>query len=311
MRILRFIPLAALLISASSCSMFKRSYQAVAHGTQATWKAVAGAGSAVVGGTAKLGQKTVNAAGNLVGGKIGDQPTLAEMTVSFGGKRGAILIALDEQAAPRHAENFRKLVKDNYYSKQLVHRAVSGYLIQTGDPRSRHNDAKPVWGLGGPGYTVPAEIGLRHVRGSVGMARLGDRLNPTRQSNGSQFYICLSNLKDLDGQYTVFAHVVAGLEVADAISNLSTDENDVPETPVVVESVRMVAGPPPAVTTPPKPASKPAPMPPPVPAPPAPAARMTKGTPPPAAAPAPALQPEAAAPPVKKGFFRRMLNGVW
>lgn len=286
MRILRLLPVAALLVAASSCSTIKK-------GSQATWDAVSGAGAVVARGTSK----TARTAGNLVQGKIREEPTVAEINLAYEGKRGTVVIALDEKAAPQHADNFRKLVKDGYYNKLLVHRAVGDHLIQAGDPRTRNKDARAVWGLGGPGHTVPAEIGLRHVRGSVGMARLGNRLNPTRQSNGSQFYICLRKLSELDGEYTVFAHVVGGIDVADAISYLPTDENDVPESPAVVESIRMVSGAAPVVKAPP-PAAKPAPV---IPSETAELAPAGKVPPPPPAAP----------PARKKGWFGRTLDRIW
>ena len=295
MRLLRILPVAALLLAAPSCTFLKNSGRAVVRGSQATWNAVAGAGSSVVEGTASLGKKTARAAGSLIPGHAEDDAGLVELTLSWSGRRGIILIAPDDEAAPQHARNFRKLAKENYYKNILVHRSVANYLIQSGDPRTRNKDARPIWGLGGPGYTLPSEIKLRHHRGSVAMARLGDRLNPTRQSNGSQFYICLKDLKDLDGQYTVFGHVVAGLEVADAISNLATDENDIPETEVRIEGSRLVLDQAPVVAATPTPAPAPAP-----------AAKPGKGkTPPPPVAPAPPP------PAKKKGWFGRLMNRIW
>jgi cyclophilin family peptidyl-prolyl cis-trans isomerase len=57
------------------------------------------------------------------------------------------------------------------------------------------------------------------------MARLPDKVNPTRQSNGSQFYVCLQPIPSLDGQDTVFGEVVSGLAALDEISHLPTDSN--------------------------------------------------------------------------------------
>ncbi len=74
-------------------------------------------------------------------------------------------------------------------------------LVQTGDPRSRWGEADKS-GTGGPGYTVPPEIKLNNVRGSVAMARLPDKINPSKLSNGSQFFASLTALPKIDGQYT-------------------------------------------------------------------------------------------------------------
>jgi cyclophilin family peptidyl-prolyl cis-trans isomerase len=296
---------AALALLGPSCTTLKKGYEGVAKGTRATWNAVAGAGSAVVAGTGKVGRGTADLAGKALRGQFRDDPDHVEIEFAWSGKRAIVLVALDEEAAPQHVENFRKLAKDGFYQGLRVHRALPGYLVQTGDPRSRNESAKPVWGLGGPGYTIPAEIGLPHRRGSIGMARLGSRLNPTRQSNGSQFYICLRDLPELDGEYTVFGRVVAGLEQLDPVSKLETDENDVPLVSVTVESTRLVANPrapaaaapdanPPAAA-PAKPAAAPAP--------PAAAKPAVK----PAVAPAAPAEPEAKRP----GWLRRTLGRIW
>src|SRR6266542_6207389 len=129
---------------------------------------------------------------------------------------GDIAIALDPKAAPKTVANFRKLVANGFYDSLTFHRVVPGFVIQGGDPNSR--DENPFNdGEGGPGYTVPAEIGLRHVKGAVAMARRPDAVNPERASNGSQFYIALTALPRLDGAYTVFGHVVAGWDAVERI----------------------------------------------------------------------------------------------
>jgi len=81
-----------------------------------------------------------------------------------------------------------------------------------------------VWGQGGPGYNLKAEFNSRsHLRGIVSMAR-----SPDPDSAGSQFFIVTSDSTFLDRQYTVFAEVVEGLEIADKIVNLPRDGNDCP-----------------------------------------------------------------------------------
>jgi peptidyl-prolyl cis-trans isomerase B (cyclophilin B) len=92
---------------------------------------------------------------------------------------------------PKHKANFIKLAKEKYYDSLLFHRVIQGFMIQGGDPDSR--DAKPgqALGRGGPGYTIPAEINTRrfHEKGALSAARLGDQVNPKKESSGSQFYI--------------------------------------------------------------------------------------------------------------------------
>lgn len=152
-------------------------------------------------------------------------------------KYGEIEIELDDQAAPKHAENFLKLVERRFYIGTTFHRVIPGNLIQGGDPNSKDAD-RGNDGLGGPGYNLDAEIKLPHKRGSVGAARLSDQVNPKRESSGSQFYICLNDMPQLDrGGYTVFGRVIRGMDVAEKIANVKRDARDNPIRPVVIEQV--------------------------------------------------------------------------
>ncbi len=146
-----------------------------------------------------------------------------------------------EGDAPKHAENFKKLVQKGFYKGLSVHRVLPGTLIQLGDPLSRGAE-KADLGTGGPGYTIPAEIRRKHTRGAVGMGRLPDAVNPARLSNGSQFYVALKPLAELDGVQTVFARVFEGLEVLDGIGGAATDTNDSPVQRVVVKRAVVVSG---------------------------------------------------------------------
>lgn len=133
-------------------------------------------------------------------------------------------IAFYDADAPQSTANFKKLVQDGFYRKTTIHRVFPNYLVQGGDPLSKKKD-RTVIGTGGPGYTLRAEIRRKHLRGSVAMGRLPDNVNPTRLSNGSQFYVCLQPIPSQDGQDTVFGQVIAGLEALDEISRLPADSN--------------------------------------------------------------------------------------
>ncbi len=142
---------------------------------------------------------------------------------------GRIVIELDDFAAPRTCKNFRQLINDGFYNNTVFHRVIPNFIIQGGDPKSKSSAInRDNYGLGGPGYTIPAEISLKHDRGAVAMARLPDAVNPARESNGSQFYICLAACPSLDDQYTVFGHVIKGLDVAQKISDQARDRRDNP-----------------------------------------------------------------------------------
>jgi len=154
-----------------------------------------------------------------------------------------IVIALDANAAPQTVANFEKLIHNKFYKGLTVHRVIPHMLVQMGDPLSRYTDRARV-GTGGPGYTLPPEIHLKHTAGAVAMARLSDALNPARRSSGSQFYICLAPMPNLDGQYTVFGHVTEGKDVLDALSTQPADTNNNPSPSIVIDSAWVGATPP-------------------------------------------------------------------
>jgi len=140
---------------------------------------------------------------------------------------GNIVIQLNDVAAPRTCGNFRKLVSNGFYNHTVFHRVIPHFMIQGGDPNSRGDDRR-TYGLGDPGYTLPAEIQLNNVAGAVAMARLPDSINPQHASNGSQFYICAADCPSLDGKYTVFGKVISGMDTVNKIASAPRDKQDDP-----------------------------------------------------------------------------------
>lgn len=187
---------------------------------------------------------------------------------------GDIRLVLDGRT-PRHRDNFLKLAREGFFDSLLFHRVIEGFMIQGGDPLSRHAPAGQLLGEGDAGYTLPAEIlypTLAHTRGALAAAREGDEANPRRESSSSQFYIVWGRTMEdaqldrvqeyisaathgaavipdslralyrtvggtphLDGQYTVFGRVTKGLEVVEAIQRAATDEMDRP-----IEEIRIL-----------------------------------------------------------------------
>ena len=98
-----------------------------------------------------------------------------------------------------------------------------------------------MYGTGGPGYTIPAEIlpNHTHKKGALAAARRGDQANPAKESSGSQFYIVqdAESCKHLDGEYTIFGEVVDGLNVVDKIAAERTDFRDRPLRKVEIISI--------------------------------------------------------------------------
>ncbi|MCU0442601.1 MAG: peptidylprolyl isomerase [Bacteroidia bacterium] len=114
-------------------------------------------------------------------------PPTPETHVLIKTRFGNIIVKLYNET-PIHRENFIKLVKQGYYDSLLFHRVIPNFMIQGGDPLSKNAKQGTVLGNGDPGYTLPAEFTSRgyHKRGALGAARND---NPTKASNGSQFYI--------------------------------------------------------------------------------------------------------------------------
>ena len=148
--------------------------------------------------------------------------------------RGDIDVALYTDRAPKHCENFLKLVGEGYYDGIKFHRVVPGFMIQAGCPNTKDASKEAAsWGTGGPGYKVDREeSGLRHFEGFLAAAKQGG----DTQSSGSQFYITVADANQLDKDYVVFGKVLAGMEVAHTIEKLKIAEGtmDRPEAPAVI-----------------------------------------------------------------------------
>jgi len=149
---------------------------------------------------------------------------------------GDIKIRLYSDAAPRHVENLLNLVKIAFYDGTTFHRVVPGFIIQGGDPLSKHPD-RLLHGTGGPGYFLSPETSdYPHKRGALSMAKMPRESNSTRDfnDNGSQFFICVDDNSGLDRRYSVFGEVFRGIEVVDKIVSVPRDERDNPLQPIII-----------------------------------------------------------------------------
>ncbi len=147
---------------------------------------------------------------------------------------GTIKIEFFDQddAAPKHVENFKKLARDGFYDGTAFHRVIPGFMIQGGDPNSKDDDRSND-GTGGPGYTIDAEFSsIKHERGILSMARSSDP-----NSAGSQFFICVADAAFLDGKYSVFGKVIEGMDVVDKIVSAPRDQRDNPDKRIVMQKV--------------------------------------------------------------------------
>ncbi len=195
-----------------------------------------------------------------------------QVMVKIETNKGTMTVKLYNET-PKHRDNFIKLVKEGYYDSLLFHRVIKDFMIQGGDPDSRHAEAGKMLGNGGPDYTIPAEFDTRlyHKKGALAAARLSDQVNPSKASSGSQFYIVqgkaytdeqmdmisrqtglqftaqqrnvyrtIGGTPFLDMNYTVFGEVVEGLSVIDKIAAVQTGRFDRPTEDVVILSMTVI-----------------------------------------------------------------------
>jgi peptidyl-prolyl cis-trans isomerase B (cyclophilin B) len=141
---------------------------------------------------------------------------------------GTIKLKFFPEAAPIHVQNFIHLANKGFFNGLTFHRIIDGFVIQGGCPKGD--------GTGGPGYRIKAEFNnIKHQLGVLSMAR-----SQEPDSAGSQFFICLGDLPNLDGKYTVFGTTIEGIDVVKAIGKVATDANDKPLKPVIIKSVKIV-----------------------------------------------------------------------
>ncbi len=174
---------------------------------------------------------------------------------------GPLLLSLSDKT-PIHRDNFLDLVASSYYDGIKFHRVINGFMVQAGDPKTNSASQKIPYKK-----EIKEEIntGLLHYKGALAAARMPDNINPERASSGTQFYIVegqtqtpesieqhgYSKLFDytedqklryiqeggtpqLDGDYTVFGHLIDGYDTLEAISNTATDNRDNPIDPVII-----------------------------------------------------------------------------
>lgn len=127
---------------------------------------------------------------------------------------GDIVVALYEEQAPQHVENFLKRSREGLYDQTKFHRTLAGFMVQGGDPNSIEGE-RGTWGLGDAGYTIPQEFSdLVHHRGYLAAAKRPDQV----ESGGAQFYFTVATPYHLDGVHTVFGKIVEGMDVVDDIA---------------------------------------------------------------------------------------------
>uniref|UniRef100_A0A7C4M2T6 Peptidyl-prolyl cis-trans isomerase n=1 Tax=candidate division CPR3 bacterium TaxID=2268181 RepID=A0A7C4M2T6_UNCC3 len=146
--------------------------------------------------------------------------------------QGVIKIELFKSEAPKTVENFVKLANEGFYNGVKFHRVIKDFMIQGGDPLSKDESKKDLWGTGDPGYKFDDEpVNRDYKRGIVAMANSGPN------TNGSQFFIMHQDNLSLPKSYTIFGNVIEGIEIVDKIANTQTNEKDQPLENMTIEKI--------------------------------------------------------------------------
>ncbi|MEZ4771131.1 MAG: peptidylprolyl isomerase [Caldilineales bacterium] len=157
---------------------------------------------------------------------------------TFETTKGDFTAELYSQDAPNAVNNFVVLSEMGYYDGMPAFQAGPPMAVLTGDAAGDGN--------GSPGYDFPAEIGIPNPAGTIGYLRLPDQVNPEQLSNGSQLYITLEAVPEIDGIYSAFGYILDGLDVAQTI-----EQGDVINKVVISEAAeRSAPTPPPPTPTP-------------------------------------------------------------
>jgi peptidyl-prolyl cis-trans isomerase A (cyclophilin A) len=171
---------------------------------------------------------------------------------------GTIVLLLEEEKAPKTVANFVGLATGKMewkdpktgqmqkgvplYDGVRFHRVIPEFMIQCGDPLSRHTDEGSMarWGTGDPGYKFADEFHpqLRHKgEGILSMANSGPG------SNGSQWFITERDTAHLDNRHSVFGKVVSGIDVVKKIARVNRGRSDRPVKDVVLTKVEIFRSP--------------------------------------------------------------------
>jgi len=155
--------------------------------------------------------------------RLSDNPEIAIET-----SLGTMKLELFRDVAPIHVDSMLSRIREGFYDGLIFHRVIDNFMIQGGDPKGD--------GTGNAGYMLPAEFSdLPHIEGTLSMARAR---NPNSAS--CQFFICLTRYPSLDGQYTVFGHLMDGYDVLHKIGSTKTDARDRPEETVYIRKMTIL-----------------------------------------------------------------------
>jgi len=171
--------------------------------------------------------------------KTEEEPFVQEKTMAtIKTNYGNIKLELFFELAPKTVDNFVSLAESGFYNNTKFHRVIKGFMIQGGDPLTKDDSKKELWGTGGPDYMFEDEIHSENhnIKGTIAMANRGVNVP---NSNGSQFFINTADNNYLDSMHTVFGKVVEGMDVVLAIEGVDVEGPNRPVENVVVKTIEI------------------------------------------------------------------------
>lgn len=162
------------------------------------------------------------------------QPSASDLEAMVSTEMGTFRFEFAPDKAPKHVEQFLKLAREGYYDGGAFHRMVANGIIQGGDPLLEDpKTPRNLWGTGGLNLLASEFSDMKHERGVVSTVRIPNKPN----SDGAQFFVCVSPQPVLDGQYSAFGRVTEGMDVVEKISQVPVGPDGAAVKPVRILKV--------------------------------------------------------------------------
>jgi len=161
----------------------------------------------------------------------------------FDTSAGQFIVEFYGSDAPNHVNKFIELSRQGFYNGTTFHSVVAHGIIQAGDPETKDPNARAKYGTGGFNMGLKPEISkVPFAQGTLVATMLPGEPN----SEGSQFFFCVTDQLQFSGQFTAFGHVVEGIEIVDKISTTPADENQIAKERIEIKNITIRKIPPPA-----------------------------------------------------------------
>ena len=146
---------------------------------------------------------------------LADFPKVSAKEATITTNKGDITFSLEMDKAPLTVTNFVTLAKDGFYNGIKFHRIIAGFMAQVGDPLTKDDSKKDLWGTGGPGYTISDEFNPDLKFDGAGVVAMANVGQPN--TGGSQIFITYDDTPWLNGKHAIFGKVTSGMDVVNKL----------------------------------------------------------------------------------------------